>query len=232
MKRPEARYFDGKWVKLEVLNPKNHASDLYEMATSSVNDEHNIFTFMMFGPFDSKDEFDSWLEKQALSADRIVFAVFSKRLNKYVGMYSIINIDEHSGRAEFGSIWYGTCAQRTEINTETTYLLLCYLFEELKYKRIEWKCDNENTPSKNAALRLGFEYEGLFRKHMIVKTKNRDTSWFSMIDDEWISKKRVFDDYLLKKYEQITPTEFYHKWLGVLDKDSGDYIQNIENKNK
>ena len=198
-KRPDKKLIDGEWIKIELLNPQLHRDDLFQMTNSSNSD--SIFTFMSFGPFKDKDEFNIWLENQAELSDRLTYSIYSKRLQKYVGMYSIINIDVANGKAELGSIWYGKCAQRTEINTETTYRMLCYLFEDLKYRRIEWKCDNKNIASKKAALRLGFEYEGLFRKHMIVKTINRDTAWFSIIDDEWLMTKENIKHKLL--------TEFY-----------------------
>ena len=195
-KRPDKKLIDGEWVRIELLNPQLHCHDLYQMTNSN-----SIFSFMLFGPFKDQVEFNTWLEIQAELSDRLTYSIYSKRLHKYVGMYSIMNIDVVNGKAELGSIWYGKCAQRTEINTETTYKMLCYLFEDLKYRRVEWKCDNENISSKKAALRLGFEYEGLFRKHMIVKNKNRDTAWFSIIDEEWFIKKQNIKRKLL--------TEFY-----------------------
>jgi RimJ/RimL family protein N-acetyltransferase len=195
--RPEKMNFEGNRVRIELLNPKLHNEDLYEMAISSKDEDHSIFRYMAFGPFINKNELNLWLEKQSNMGDRNVYSIYSKRLNKYVGMYSLINIDEKNGRVELGSIWYGKEAQRTEINTETTYLMLKYLFEDLKYRRVEWKCDNENNASKNAATRLGFVYEGLFRKHMIVKDKNRDTAWYSIIDDEWDEVKKLYINNIL-----------------------------------
>ena len=200
--RPKEESFEGNWALIEKLNPKVHCDDLYEMAISSIDEDNSIFRYMAFGPFSDKDEMNLWLEKQSAMGDRNVYSVYSKRLKKYVGMYSIINIDEKNGRAELGSIWYGKEAQGTEINTETTYLMLKYLFEDLKYRRIEWKCDNENIASKKAAVKLGFVYEGLFRKHMIVKDKNRDTAWYSIIDDEWNEVKNNYINTLFKKYEK------------------------------
>ncbi|MBU3145157.1 GNAT family N-acetyltransferase [Clostridium sp. CF012] len=197
---PEKNNFEGNRVRIGILNPKLHYEDLYEMAISSNDEDNSIFRYMAFGPFINKNEMSLWLEKQSTMGDRNVYSIYSKRLKKYVGMYSIINIDEKNGRVELGSIWYGKEAQRTEINTETTYLMLKYLFEDLKYRRIEWKCDNKNNASKNAATRLGFVYEGLFRKHMIVKDKNRDTSWYSIIDDEWDEVKKTYINNIFKKY--------------------------------
>jgi RimJ/RimL family protein N-acetyltransferase len=185
---PNPFLLDGSFVRLERLNNAAHSKDLFEMATAD-NEDNSIFRFMMFGPFSDEDALERWVNDQEKLTDRVVFAVYSKRLKKYVGTYSIINLDVSSGKAELGSIWYGKIAQRTEINTEATFLLLRYLFEELSFRRVEWKCDNTNEASKGAALRLGFTFEGVFRKHMLVRGKNRDTAWFSMIDDEWPEKK-------------------------------------------
>lgn len=196
---PNPESIDGTFVCLERLNAARHSEDLFRMATTG-NEDNAIFRFMMFGPFRDKGEFEVWIQEQEKRTDRVIIAVYSKRLGKYVGTYSILNIDTSCGRAELGSIWYGLEAQRSEINTETTFLALRYLFEDLSYRRVEWKCDNENSASKRAALRMGFSFEGLFRKHMLVRGKNRDTAWFSIIDDEWIEKKRKFVDELLREY--------------------------------
>ena len=194
---PDEKTFNGNYVKLESLDSKKHANDLFD---SFINDQ-SIFEYMNFGPFVNKADFVDWLTRIEFLNDRLTYSVYSKRLEKYVGMYSIINIDVSNGKAELGSIWYGMEAQKSEINTESTYILLMYLFEKMNYRRIEWKCDNENIKSKNAALRLGFKFEGLFRKHMIIKNKNRDTAWFSIIDDEWVGLKNKFNDILIYKYE-------------------------------
>jgi RimJ/RimL family protein N-acetyltransferase len=95
-----------------------------------------------------------------------------------------------------GHIWYSPLAQKTMVNTETTFLLLRYLFDELGYRRVEWKCDNANAESKRAARRMGFRPESVFRKHMIVKGKNRDTAWFALIDDDWPAIRANFEAYL------------------------------------
>lgn len=198
-RRPEVKKLEGSWVILEKLDQDLHSEDLYNMAMSSQQEASEIFRYMLYGPFSEKNDFLEWIQKKVNMKDTNVYCVYSKRFKKYVGIYCILNIDENSGKAELGGIWYGKIAQKTEINTETSYILLKYLFEELKYRRVEWKCDNENIASKNAATRLGFTFEGLFRKHMIVKGKNRDTAWYSIIDDEWDKVKSNFNCKLLSK---------------------------------
>ncbi len=112
------------------------------------------------------------------------------------GMISILNIEPLHGRAELGHIWYSPSMQRTKVNTESVYLLLRHLFDDLKYRRAEWKCNNANAASKRAAMRLGFQYEGLFRQHQVVKDENRDTAWFSMLDSEWPRRKANLERWL------------------------------------
>jgi RimJ/RimL family protein N-acetyltransferase len=137
-----------------------------------------------------------WLQTLERSADPIVLTVFSTEHSARVGMISIMNIVPEHGRAELGSIWYTPSAQKTRINTETIFLLLKYLFDDLHYRRVEWKCNNENLPSKRAAERLGFQYEGIFRQHMVIKDRSRDTAWFAMIDKEWPAVRANFEAYL------------------------------------
>jgi RimJ/RimL family protein N-acetyltransferase len=198
---PDAESLDGSFVTLERIHPAKHTHDLFEMATKE-NEDHSIFRFMMFGPFHEENEIRQWIETQESLTDRVVYSVYSKRLKKYVGTYSVLNIDRTSGKAEVGSIWYGKAAQRTEINSEATFIVLQYLFERLSYRRVEWKCDSTNEASKRSALRMGFSYEGLFRKHMVVRGRNRDTVWFSIIDEEWPEKKRRFLDDLIRRYRE------------------------------
>lgn len=182
---PEMPKLEGKYVVLEKLNAQAACDDLYEMAMSDNCHGEKLLQFMNFGPFESKDEFRDWLKAQEGNNARKTYAIYWKDAKKYVGMYGVLNIDRTCGRAELGSIWIGTIAQHTKVNLECAFLWLSVLFEDFKYRRVEWKCDNDNIKSKKAAQKLGFTFEGIFRKHMIVKNKNRDTAWFSIIDDEW-----------------------------------------------
>jgi RimJ/RimL family protein N-acetyltransferase len=111
-------------------------------------------------------------------------------------MVSFLNVDAAMRRLELGHIWYAPAAQQTEANTEATYLMLRESFEELGHRRVEWKCDALNARSRSAALRLGFTFEGVFRQHMIVKGRNRDTAWFSMLDGEWPPARGAFERWL------------------------------------
>ncbi len=111
-------------------------------------------------------------------------------------MTSFVNIVPDMQRLELGFIWYAPESQRSVVNTESIYLMLCEAFDRLKYRRVEWKCDSLNQPSRNAALRLGFCFEGIFRKHMIINGHNRDTAWFAMVDTDWTTDKPVVERWI------------------------------------
>ena len=176
------------------IDPEEDLDDLFEV--SHAREEYKaVWRYMHYGPFRDKKEMHEWLVSIERSTDPRFFSVFSKGLQKKVGMYAIMNVQTGDGRAELGNIWYSPLVQKTIVNTEATYLFLSYLFDELKYRRVEWKCDDDNEASKYAAVRLGFSYEGLFRQHMIVKGKSRDTAWFSMLDAEWPERKGDFERY-------------------------------------
>lgn len=170
--------------------------DLFRAASVAENGV-DIFKYSLAaGPFHKVDEFKSYFENKLKTANSLNYTVVSKRLNKTVGNMSLLNINVAHGTAEIGSVWLTLKAQKSEINTHSIYLILCYLFDELKYRRIEWKCNNENEQSKRAALRLGFTYEGLFRQHLWDKGRNRDTAWYSIIDPDWPEIKERFQSML------------------------------------
>jgi RimJ/RimL family protein N-acetyltransferase len=184
---PEPHVLNGEHVRISRLNPDADVDELFEV--SHAREEYKaLWTYMHYGPFRDKKEMHEWLKS-------MFFTVMSKMLNKKVGMYAIMNVSTTDGRVELGNIWYSPLVQKTIVNSEATYLFLAYLFDTLKYRRVEWKCDNRNEPSKYAAIRLGFSYEGLFRQHMVVKGCNRDTAWFAMLDHEWPERKGDFERY-------------------------------------
>ncbi|EEH37985.2 acetyltransferase [Paracoccidioides lutzii Pb01] len=148
------------------------------------------------GPFAPKKEFDSFISKKAESEDPLFFSIVDRTSNgnrdsgKVTGFLSLLRIDVKNRVVEIGFVTFSRELQRTTPATETMYLLLKWVFEELNFRRCEWKCNDLNEPSKRAAERLGFVFEGLFRQHMIVKGRNRDSSWFSIVDREWEGKVR------------------------------------------
>jgi len=193
--RPDIRHLSGRYVQVARLDAAADIEDLY-IVSHRTEEFRALWRYLWNGPFEGKDAMYRWLESVQDGADPIFCTVASTELSKKVGMFSLLNIVPEMGRAEFGHIWYSPLVQRTKVNTEVTFLFLRYMFDDLHYRRVEWKCDNLNEPSKRAALRLGFKYEGLFRKHMVVKGKNRDTAWFAMLDEEWPHVKANFETYL------------------------------------
>lgn len=191
---PDVECLERNHVVARRLNPDADIDDLYELSHGK-EEYKTVWRFMTYGPFAGKEAMHAWLRSIAESRDPLFFTIFSKDHRRRVGMYAIMNISTQHGRAELGNIWYSPLVQKTIVNTEVTYLFLSYLFDDLHYRRVEWKCDDRNEASKYAALRLGFSYEGLFRQHMVVKGENRDTAWFAMIDREWPERKKNFQRY-------------------------------------
>ena len=181
--------YKGKFVVLSPVNPETDAEELYECTHGSCMKEQ-IWTYMSYGPFDSVHSMQQWLKVRAKSKDPLFFTVHHRESKCRVGMASFLNIASDMQRLELGHIWYSLDAQRSNVNTEAIYLMLCEAFDKLKYRRVEWKCDSLNERSRSAAIRLGFQFEGIFRQHMIVKGRNRDTAWYSLLDNEWIDVKK------------------------------------------
>ncbi|HTL59452.1 MAG TPA: GNAT family protein [Candidatus Limnocylindrales bacterium] len=181
-RRPTARPFPGRYIDLLPLNAERDCHELFE-AGHRTSQHEAVWQFLWQGPFADAAAMRAWLERGEKGTDTIFFSV--EHQQRKVGMISIMSIVPEMGRAELGHIWYAPEVQRTKVNTEAVFLLLDYLLSELRYRRVEWKCDARNERSRNAALRLGFAFEGIFRQHMIVKGKNRDTAWFSLLDAEW-----------------------------------------------
>jgi RimJ/RimL family protein N-acetyltransferase len=186
--RPSSAAIDGRYVRLEPLDPDAHAVGLYERSHASPDDEA-IWTYMTYGPFDGLDQMRAWLVANAASTDPLFFTVVERDTGLPAGVVSVMNIDAQMRRLELGHIWYVRRAQRGRANTEAAYLLLREAFESWGYRRVEWKCDSLNARSRAAAERLGFTFEGVFRSHMIVKGRNRDTAWFSMLTAEWPARR-------------------------------------------
>jgi RimJ/RimL family protein N-acetyltransferase len=148
------------------------------------------------GPFDSEESFLDALLVKEQSANAVFLAILPVATGKAAGYASWMRIDEGNGVVEVGNIQLSPALQRTTAATEAMYLMARHIFEELGYRRYEWKCNALNEPSRRAALRLGFSFEGVFRQHMVIKGANRDTAWFAMLDSEWPARKRAFAQWL------------------------------------
>jgi len=188
----------GEEVTLRRPDPAD-APDFFE-ATHGVHDQEAVWTYMGYGPWPDAAAMAGWMETTVHSEDPRWWTAQAE--SGPVGMASLLNRDPVNRRVEIGHIWYTPAAQQTTVNTEVAYLLLHESFDRLAIRRVEWKCDALNDRSRVAALRLGFTFEGVFRNHMIVKGRNRDTAWYAMTDDEWPAVKARLEEWL---YE--TPRE-------------------------
>jgi RimJ/RimL family protein N-acetyltransferase len=168
-----------------------HAATLFGRSRDA-----ELWRYLFNGPYSTEAEFGEWLKGREKSEDPLFFTILDGASGAASGYCSLMRIEPAHRVIEVGNILYLPSLQRTVGATEAMYLLARYVFEELEYRRYEWKCDALNAPSRRAALRLGFTFEGIFRQHMIVKSKNRDTAWYSMLDTEWAGKKRAFERWL------------------------------------
>lgn len=180
---------------LTPLRADEDTQELYQAGHESL-EAQEIWRYLWHGPFASEADFRNWLRRVQDGADPLFFTVINRQTGRRVGMISIMRITPAHGVAELGHIWYGLAAQRTPVNTESVFLLLRHLFDELGYRRVEWKCNAQNARSRAAALRLGFQFEGIFRQHMVVKGLNRDTAWFAMLDTDWPARRANFEHWL------------------------------------
>lgn len=192
--RPERVVLDGRYARLEPLDPARHGADLLHSAQESGADER--FRYLFEGVPGNAVDFSAWLDKASSTADPMFFAVVDKASGKAEGRQALMRIEPVHGVIEIGSILWGPAIARTRVATEALYLFACHAFETLGYRRFEWKCHNLNEPSKRAAARFGFTFEGVFRQHMVAKGRNRDTAWFSIIDGEWPRLKAGYEAWL------------------------------------
>jgi len=191
--RPEPVTLEGRTVTLEPLAPE-HAVDLY--AAVEGENQHHIYTYLSDEPYTSLEAFRKAVTTKSKSEDPVFFALINNETQKPMGWAALMRIDTKNRVVEVGNILYSPSLQRTKAATEAMYLMTKHVFDDLGYRRYEWKCDNFNVPSKRAALRLGFTFEGVFRQHMIYKGRSRDTAWFSMIDSDWPVIKNAFEAWL------------------------------------
>lgn len=193
-RRPERTTLHGRLVTLLPLDPRAHGDSLYEETRGESGER--LWQYLFEGPFPERAAFDIHLQRIAASEDPLFFAIVDSASGKAVGYASYMRIEPVHRVIEVGSILYTPRLQQTAMATEAMYLMARHVFEDLGYRRYEWKCNALNAPSRRAALRFGFSFEGIFRQHMIVKGRNRDTAWFSMLDSEWPLRKANFERWL------------------------------------
>jgi RimJ/RimL family protein N-acetyltransferase len=177
---------------LEPLDPKCHGDQLFEASMAPGAAER--FRYLFDAP-QNRADFEGWLARAVASEDPMFFAVIDLPSGRCEGRQSLMRITPEHGVIEIGNILWGPAIARTRVATEALYLFARYVFNELGYRRFEWKCNALNEPSVRAAVRFGFAYEGTFHQHMVVKGENRDTAWFAMLDIEWPTISKSFDQW-------------------------------------
>jgi len=191
--RPARAALGGRYARLEPLSAA-HAADLFEASTGAGADAR--FAYLFDVPPASPAAMSAWIAKAGAGDDPLFSAVIDQASGRAAGRQALMRITPEHGVIEIGNILWGPAIARTRVATEALYLAARHVFEDLGYRRFEWKCNDLNKPSKAAARRFGFSYEGLFRQHMWVKGANRDTAWFAMLDSEWPRLRREYDRWL------------------------------------
>src|ERR1700741_3151995 len=191
---PQPTTLNGRFVTLVPLDPATHGAALYE--ASHGPEREDLWRYLFDGPYPDQAAFEARLKQMAASRDPLFFTILDNANGKPVGYASYLRIEPAHRCIEVGSILFTPALQRTPGATEAMYLMARHVFEELGYRRYEWKCNSLNEPSRRAALRLGFTFEGIFRQHMIIKGRNRDTAWYAMLDSEWPTRKANFEHWL------------------------------------
>ncbi|WP_206956964.1 GNAT family N-acetyltransferase [Trinickia acidisoli] len=191
---PSAVTLEGTYCRLEPLNAERHADELYAAYRAAADGRD--WTYLAVGPFDDPQVYRRYAEAAARSTDPRHYAVIDGKTEKAVGTLALMRIEPAHGVIEVGHVTFSPLLKRTPVSTEAQFLLMSYAFDELGYRRYEWKCDSLNAPSRAAAQRLGFTFEGVFRQIVVYKGRSRDTAWFSIIDTEWPMLRRAFKAWL------------------------------------
>ncbi|HJZ31329.1 MAG TPA: GNAT family protein [Hyphomicrobiaceae bacterium] len=192
--RPPRTAMVGTFCRVEPLLPARHAAELF--AANARDAERRNWTYLAQEPFATLAAYQAWLEQVAAADDPLFHAIIDAKTDRAVGVATFMRIEPAQGVIEVGSINYSPLLQRTPAATEAMFLMMQRVFDDLGYRRYEWKCDSLNAPSRAAALRLGFQYEGLFRQAIVYKGRNRDTAWFSIIDGDWPALARAYRQWL------------------------------------
>lgn len=190
---PAHKPLSGRFCRLEPLNAALHAEALF--TANALDAEGRMWTYLPYGPFDSFASYRSWLEKMSQSTDPFFYSIMDLSTGKAAGLAAYLRITPASGTIEVGHLNYSPLLRQKPAATEAMYLLMAQAFA-LGFRRYEWKCDSLNAPSRAAALRLGFKFEGIFRQATVVKGRNRDTAWHSIIDSEWPALREIFERWL------------------------------------
>jgi RimJ/RimL family protein N-acetyltransferase len=191
--RPEHKTLEGQYTRLEPLSPEQHGDQLYEAVAGA--EAQRLHQYLADPIPTSRADFDNWLVPKSQMKDPLYYAVIDKATGRVEGRQSILDINPDQGSAEMGHILWGPKIGRSRITTEAFFLFADYCFG-LGYRRWQWRCNAQNQPSRRAAERFGYRFEGIFRNHMVVKGANRDTAWYSIIDTEWQKLKPEYEAWL------------------------------------
>jgi RimJ/RimL family protein N-acetyltransferase len=189
--KPDGVLLRGRFGVVEKFDAEKHAASLWD----AIEGDDELWTYMGYGPFPRREDFAAFAELLSRREDPFAYAIIDRSSN-VLGVATLMEIRPANRAVEVGGIFYSRILRHTPLATEAQYLLMRYAFEALRYRRYEWKCDSLNAPSRRAAERFGFTFEGVFRQHMIIKNRNRDTAWFSVTDGEWPRLKRAFERWL------------------------------------
>lgn len=192
--QPPRSPIEGRYCRLEPLDSQRHAADLF--AAYSKAPDGRDWTYMPVGPFADAAGYRDHAERAAASTDPLHYAVIELKTGRAVGTLALMRIDPANGVIEVGHVAFSPLLKRTPVSTEAHYLLMKHAFDQLGYRRYEWKCDSLNAPSRQAAGRLGFQFEGIFRQAVVYKGRSRDTAWFSILDREWPALRAAFERWL------------------------------------
>ena len=191
-RRPDGAPLRGRRALVRAVDPERDAGALYEAS----HEDPSIWTYLPDGPYAGADEFAAMLARAAASRDPLFHTIATLPDERPLGMAAYLRMAPEHGTIEVGHIWFGPALQRTAAATEAIYLLAAHALDELGYRRLEWKCNALNAASRSAAERFGFAFEGVFRKHMVVKGRNRDTAWYAIVDDDWPAVRDAFEAWL------------------------------------
>jgi RimJ/RimL family protein N-acetyltransferase len=192
--RPPRTAMEGRLCRVEPIDIDRHAADLH--AANLEDTEGRNWTYLAYGPIERLEDYRDWMRTTCLGDDPLFHAVVDRKTGRALGVASYLRIDPAPGVIEVGHINYAPPLQRTVAATEAMFLMMRRVFDELGYRRYEWKCDALNAPSRAAALRLGFQFEGIFRQATVYKARNRDTAWYAIIDRDWPVLKSRYERWL------------------------------------
>ena len=191
---PPRTPLEGRWCRVEALDLARHGAELF--AAYGEDREGRNWTYMGYGPFASLAEFKAWMTASCLGEDPLFHAIIEHESGRALGVASYLRMEPEAGAIEVGNINYAPPLQRTAAATEAMYLMMARVFDELGYRRYEWKCDALNEGSRAAATRLGFDFEGVFRQATLYKGRNRDTAWYAITDRDWPALKTAYQAWL------------------------------------